>query len=150
MAVNDIAFVAEQEIHNPSKGFIFIQAADTQFGLIDECSGIPHELQVWDKEIALTKKAIEAANKIDPLPKFFIVCGDLVNDFPGEKHRENQESDFKNVFKDLHSNIPLICVCGNHDIGNIPTKETVESYRSSFGPDYFSFWVGGNSSFKLF
>ena len=37
----------------------------------------------WDAEIELTKKAIAAANKLRPKPKFFIVCGDLVDGLPG-------------------------------------------------------------------
>ena len=47
------------------------------------------------------------------------------------------------MFAELRSDIPLICVCGNHDVGNIPTKESVEEYRRNFGDDFFSFWVGG-------
>ena len=37
----------------------------------------------WDAEIELTKKAIAAANKLQPKPRFFIVCGDLVDGLPG-------------------------------------------------------------------
>ena len=51
--------------------------------------------------------------------------------------------DFLKVYSRLDPSIPLICVCGNHDVGNRPTKETIASYRSSFGDDYFSFWHGG-------
>ena len=36
-----------------------------------------------------------------------------------------------------------VCVCGNHDVGNRPTKDTIENYKSTFGDDYFSFWFGG-------
>ena len=43
----------------------------------------------------------------------------------------------------LDPSIPAICVCGNHDIGNQPTKDAIARYRGSFGDDYFSFWVGG-------
>lgn len=39
--------------------------------------------------------------------------------------------------------IPLVLVSGNHDLGNIPTAETVEEYCRTWGDDYFSFWVGG-------
>jgi len=37
-------------------------------------------------------------------------------------------------------------VCGNHDIGDSPTQESLQKYRSNFGEDFYSFWVGG----KLF
>jgi len=51
--------------------------------------------------------------------------------------------DFQQVFEDLHPAIPLVCVCGNHDIGDSPTVATVAQYRNEFGDDFFSFWVGG-------
>ena len=36
-----------------------------------------------------------------------------------------------------------MCVCGNHDVGNRPTKDTIANYQSTFGDDYFSFWHSG-------
>ena len=47
------------------------------------------------------------------------------------------------VYSRLDKSIPLVCVCGNHDVGDKPTVATVSSYRQSFGDDYFSFWIGG-------
>ncbi len=47
------------------------------------------------------------------------------------------------IYADLDKSIPLVCVCGNHDIGNTPTRETVAGYSRVFGDDYFSFWIGG-------
>ena len=44
---------------------------------------------------------------------------------------------------ELDPDIPAICVCGNHDIGNTPTRESVKHYVDKFGDDYFTFWVGG-------
>jgi hypothetical protein len=32
---------------------------------------------------------------------------------------------------------------GNHDVCDAPTPETIDIYREQFGPDYFSYWVGG-------
>lgn len=37
----------------------------------------------WDAEIELTQQAIAAANRMQPRPRFFIVCGDLVDGLPG-------------------------------------------------------------------
>lgn len=34
-------------------------------------------------------------------------------------------------------------VSGNHDIGNTPSRETIDDYCQNWGDDYFSFWVGG-------
>lgn len=80
--------------------------------------------------------------------------------------KENQINDFKKAFSLVKSEIPLVCVCGNHDIGDAPTVETINKYRnrnnyykpdifriinfsyifryrSDFGDDYFSFWCRG-------
>ncbi len=59
------------------------------------------------------------------------------------ERREDQYTDFVKVFKKLDPEIRLICVCGNHDVGDEPTEKTVEVYRRQFGPDFFSFWSGG-------
>lgn len=130
--------------------FCFIHAADTQFGLIDSWNEVPPEEQAWEKEIVLTRKAISAANKLSPKPRFFVVCGDLVNAFPCEKFNDPQVEDFKRIFKELDTSIPLVCVCGNHDIGDSPTQQSLEKYKSNFGDDFYSFWVGGNLSSYLF
>jgi len=123
--------------------FCFIQAADTQYGLIANWNGAAEEKITWNEEVALTKQAISLANNMNPKPRFFIVCGDLVDAFPGTLHYEAQIRDLKQTFQLLDPNIPMVCVCGNHDVGNSPTKESLKSYRDRFGDDYFTFWVGG-------
>lgn len=57
--------------------------------------------------------------------------------------REKQYADFVEIFKSLDPEVKLVCVCGNHDIGNVPTREAVKIYRTQFGQDYFSFCYGG-------
>ncbi|CAK9300332.1 unnamed protein product [Gordionus sp. m RMFG-2023] len=126
-----------------SAPFTFIQAADTQYGMIDALKENTSSEYNWDKEIKLTEKAIEIANNLIPKPKFFIVCGDLVNAYPGERLKASQIASFKQTFSKLDPKIPLICVCGNHDVGNYPTSKDIQNYRKDFGDDYFSFWVGG-------
>ena len=56
---------------------------------------------------------------MNPKPAFFIVCGDLVDAFPDKwpEIRTEQEKDFFKVFSNLNPHIPLVCVCGNHDVG---------------------------------
>lgn len=41
---------------------------------------------------------------------------------------ELQIKDFQQVFSKLHPSISLICVCGNHDVGNTPDKNTIKKY----------------------
>ncbi|ELW67658.1 Calcineurin-like phosphoesterase domain-containing protein 1 [Tupaia chinensis] len=38
----------------------------------------------WGQEIRLTEQAVEAINKLNPKPKFFVLCGDLIHAMPGE------------------------------------------------------------------
>lgn len=130
--------------------FFFIQAADTQLGLMDRFGtdgrdGKDYPEANWDREIELCKQSVNIINNMSPKPRFFIICGDLIDAFPDEwpELREQQIRDFKNIYSQLDPEIPLICVCGNHDIGNSPTEEDIVKYRSSFGDDYFSFWHGG-------
>lgn len=63
--------------------YFFIQAADCQLGLIQrylEKNPTPG----WQKEIALTKLAVEKINRMLQKPKFFVICGDLCDAFPSK------------------------------------------------------------------
>lgn len=122
--------------------FSFIQAADTQLGLMER----KEEGKVnpgWQTEIDLSRRAIQFANEMKPKPKFFVVCGDLVDEFNDKDIRRGQIDAFKAVFEELDKNIPLVCVCGNHDVGNQPSHESIDDYKREFGDDYFSFVVSG-------
>lgn len=44
---------------------------------------------------------------------------------------------------EVDESIPLLCLCGNHDVGNRPNSAAIDLFRARFGPDYFVFWVGG-------
>ncbi|XP_016091850.1 serine/threonine-protein phosphatase CPPED1-like [Sinocyclocheilus grahami] len=57
--------------------------------------------------------------------------------------REEQVKDLKEALRGSDPDIPLVFVSGNHDLGNIPTPESVEQFCRDWGDDYFSFWVGG-------
>lgn len=122
--------------------FFFLLGSDPQLGMIER--GLEYkEDPKWDKDLVLLKEVIAAANQMTPRPKFFIVCGDLVDAFPGWENRQEQTQDLKSAFADLNKKIPLVCVCGNHDIGDQPTPETVDEFRRTYGDDYFSFTVSG-------
>ncbi|XP_015929761.2 serine/threonine-protein phosphatase CPPED1 [Parasteatoda tepidariorum] len=122
--------------------FCFIQGADTQLGMIEEyIEKRPN--YGWEQEMELTRKAIVAVNNLSPKPRFFVVCGDLIHAMPGTSLRLPQEKDFIRLFKELSPDIPLICVCGNHDVGNTPTPDSIQLYREKFGDDYFTFYCSG-------
>ncbi|XP_040565095.1 serine/threonine-protein phosphatase CPPED1 [Lepeophtheirus salmonis] len=135
-----------------SEDFFFIQAADTQLGMMSnwdtdtkstKTDQYAKGLITWEKEIELCRKMVKVANAMSPLPEFIVICGDLLDAFP-EKWpdvRNEQEKDFKAIFRE--SKVPVICVCGNHDVGDAPTTNSIQLYKKSFGDDFFSFWVKG-------
>ena len=96
----------------------------------------------------MARKTVAAVNKMSPAPKFVTMCGDLINSFPEEDGsnddvRARQTADLKSALKDLRKDVPFVCVCGNHDIGNTPTPNTIKEWRRTWGPDYRSFEVNG-------
>ena len=122
---------------------MFIQGSDTQFGLKDRKNKIPVKNQNWKAEMDLARLAVRSANALHPKPRFFVLSGDMIDAIPGSRNYEAQLKDFKAVFKELDPDIPLVCLCGNHDAGDQPTVESIAKYRSNYGDDYYSFWVGG-------
>ncbi|TWU20316.1 Calcineurin-like phosphoesterase superfamily domain protein [Novipirellula galeiformis] len=127
------AFNPEQE-QTWQRPFFFMQLADTQYGMFSGNKG-------FDQEVALVEQAVKHINRLRP--RFVIVCGDLTNATPNHARYQAQVSQFQQDFSNVDPEIPLVCVCGNHDIGNRPTRESIASYQQNFGDDYFSFWVGG-------
>ncbi|XP_023385408.1 serine/threonine-protein phosphatase CPPED1 isoform X2 [Pteropus medius] len=97
----------------------------------------------WGQEIRLTEQAVQAINKLNPRPRFFVLCGDLIHAMPGMPWRKEQTADLQRVLRHVDSEIPLVLVSGNHDVGNVPTPETIAEFQQTWGDDYFSFWVGG-------
>lgn len=148
-AVNRMFPPFEKKLNDKwAEPFYFVQAADTQLGLImnygDGTVEDQYPYVTWDKELELCRQAIEIINTLQPAPKFVVLCGDLLDAPPDQwpEVRKRQLHDFIQVFKALDPSIPMVSLCGNADLGNIPTKESIASYKSSFGDDYFSFWVG--------
>jgi hypothetical protein len=128
------------------KPFFFAQLADTQIGMLETFKiwGSDDVPLGWDEEIRLMKMAVREINRLNPA--FAIVCGDLVDSvegYPEEllRKRPDQVRDFKQAW--TKCTVPLVCVCGNHDVGNTPTPATVWGYRRDFGSDFFAFTRDG-------
>src|SRR4051812_24606349 len=104
----------------------------------------------WEREMQNCMMVVEKINQLKP--KFVIICGDLVHAFPPSYPKtnkwnlnqaemyQNQVRDFKKIFSKIDKSIDLVCVCGNHDVGDRPSSKTVSSYKEQFGDDYFAFW----------
>uniref|UniRef100_A0A8C4SZ45 Calcineurin-like phosphoesterase domain containing 1 n=1 Tax=Erpetoichthys calabaricus TaxID=27687 RepID=A0A8C4SZ45_ERPCA len=79
-------FSAEEE--GEWKGpFYFVQAADPQLGLMKAWAigDTDNGGDEWEQEVLLTEKAIQAVNRLTPLPRFMAICGDLIHAMPGVK-----------------------------------------------------------------
>jgi serine/threonine-protein phosphatase CPPED1 len=61
--------------------------------------------------------------------------------------QSKQYQDFKRIWSHLHTDIPLVCICGNHDVGNRPTIRSIQQYTNQFGSDYLSFYANPISFF---
>ena len=59
----------------------------------------------------------------------------------------SEVKDFKRVWAGLDSDIALVCMCGNHDVGNRPTRASIKHWTSAFGDEYLSFWA--NETFNI-
>lgn len=108
----------------------------------------------WQTELDYCHKAIQYINAMTPRPSFVCMCGDLVDMHPDlfpsvgtmESRAETQMQqfyDFQSTWRGLDASIPLVCLCGNHDVGNRPSAESIDRYKSLFGDDYFAFWCNG-------
>ncbi len=93
----------------------------------------------WQFETDRLTRAIEIANSVKP--EFIVVLGDMVMDW----NHTGQRSDLLSAFERLSPDIPVRWVPGNHDVGvdyYTPTSESLEAYRSHFGPDRYAFTAG--------
>ena len=129
-----------QSASDPSRHFI--QMADTQLGMSEYSLPLMLIGATWrddqfETDARLFESAIRSANEL--APAFVIICGDLVN----RVGHAGQIAEFKRIAATLDSNIPLYVVAGNHDVGNVPSAESLRAYRLAFGPDRYSFRDGG-------
>jgi hypothetical protein len=139
--VTDDANAGERRWSMP---WFFVQLADTQLGM-------QHQNRSWAEEMEMARTAVDHINRLRPSPKFVVVCGDMTNALPigggfgsaPPSVLEAQVASFKAVFSQVDRSIPLVCVCGNHDVGERPNAVVLGQYRSRWGADYFAFWAGG-------
>lgn len=122
--------------------FFFVQMADPQFGFFATPVPLAHLGVEWNgddvvREAALFERAIAHVNRLRPA--FLVICGDLVN-LP---RHVTQTAEFNRIRARLRDDVPLYLVAGNHDVGNTPTRESLAWFRSTFGPDRYTFDQAG-------
>lgn len=107
----------------------FAVLSDPQFGMYAKDAD-------FRQETANFEFAIANLNRLHP--RFVVICGDLVNK-PGD---QAEIAEYKRVIGELDPSIPLYSVAGNHDVGNVPTPQSVAAYRAAIGPDHYTFTAG--------
>jgi len=153
--------------------FFFMQMADTQIGMAESLKPINPETgelafslsdEALEAEIETVEKAVMQINRLKPA--FVVVCGDMTDEAPApaptpapatststgtgtlgtdtrDTRRKQQIDRCKGILKQIDATIPLLCCCGNHDVGNRPNFHSLKKYKEAWGNDYFSFWVQG-------
>lgn len=119
------------------EAFYFVQVVGPKFG----SSAYPEEDCKAEKR--RMEEIVSSVNKMEPDPRFLVVCGDFTHCKPDDKEYFQQVENFKGAFDNLKSGIPVICVCGRNEFDKEPSPQSIESYRLNFGEDWFAFWIEG-------
>ncbi len=109
--------------------WFFVVMSDPQFGMYAKNRN-------FTQETANFEFAIANVNRLHP--RFVVICGDLVN----KAGDADQIGEYKRVLKQLDPSIPVYSVAGNHDVGNDPTPQSLDAFRTNIGRDYYSFSIG--------
>lgn len=123
----------------PRANFMFVQLTDIQMGMISNNKN-------YDEEELLYSLAIDEINKLKPA--FVVITGDFVNN----RTDTNQIKAFKQLTTLISKRIPVYLIPGNHDVGQIPGKESLDFYFKHYTSDKFEFeykglqFIGINSS----
>jgi 3',5'-cyclic AMP phosphodiesterase CpdA len=112
--------------------WFFIQLTDPQLGMFDGNAS-------FEKETVLYEKAVAKINSLNP--DFLVITGDFMND----QNSASQINEFKRITAKIKPAIPVYYSPGNHDIGLVPTPESLEKYKENYGNDRFSFEHKGSS-----
>jgi len=117
----------------------FVQLTDIQMGMISKDKNC-------DEEERLFKLTIDKVNKLKPA--FVVITGDFVNN----RTDTNQIKAFKQLTTLISRRIPVYLIPGNHDVGQMPGKESLDFYFKHYTSDKFEFeykglqFIGINSS----
>ena len=123
--------------------WMFVQMADPQLGMFNS----DEDPDDWEAEAETLRVAVAKINALRPRPQFVVVCGDLVHEFPeGPKadpaRRARAVAEFKTIMAGIDDGIAQVCVCGNHDVGNVPSPTSLKKFQKDFGADWGEFRCG--------
>eukprot|EP00921_Rhytidocystis_pertsovi_P014016 GHVQ01022827.1.p1 GENE.GHVQ01022827.1~~GHVQ01022827.1.p1 ORF type:complete len:325 (+),score=48.63 GHVQ01022827.1:93-1067(+) len=120
----------------------FVVMADPQLGFL-------HNNTDWSEEAARLRLVLDHALK-EHKPTFVIIVGDMAQKFPEQENQEirvQQVEEFISTVQRVaaqHAHTDILTVCGNHDVGNRPSTDTVERHEQVFGDSYYTFRCGAD------
>eukprot|EP00070_Physeter_catodon_P039232 XP_028346126.1 uncharacterized protein LOC114486388 [Physeter catodon] len=110
-------------------GLTFAVLADPQLGLL------PQSPPDYQEELMRLNTARVNMEKYSP--QFVIVLGDLVQILPdddrNQEERAVQTRKIHDALRTFPAHIPVFVLCGNHDVGNAPTEESLRHYQELWG-----------------
>ena len=109
--------------------YFFVQLSDPQLGMFTENAD-------FVQETANFEFAVATVNRLRPV--FVVITGDLVHK-PGDAA---QIAEYWRIATKIGPGIPVYHVAGNHDVGNVPTPDSLAFYREQFGADRYTFRHG--------
>ncbi|GAX19101.1 hypothetical protein FisN_3Lh040 [Fistulifera solaris] len=163
-----------QESHSaPFEPFTFVVTADTQFGMIDQnkkdnVSDSYAEVEYSRKAIAVINEMNPRPLFCCICGDLVDMTAEIYTNTPKNKQQSKASKDgtsstprlwtkeecdaeqdeqfrvFQETWNELNQDIPLVCLCGNHDVGNRPNAASIDRFQKQFGDDYFAFWVRGS------
>ncbi len=104
----------------------FAVMSDPQFGMYAKNRN-------FVQETANLEFAVGNVNRLHP--RFLVICGDLVN----RRGDAAQIAEYKRNLKQVDPAIPVYSVAGNHDVGDVPTPDSLQVFHNSIGPDHYTF-----------
>ena len=72
------------------------------------------------------KNILNKTSKLNPEPKFIVVCGDSIAGSTNEKVYKNQLNNFKRILNNYHPKILILPVIGNHEVNITPEDDKYE------------------------
>lgn len=115
---------------------------DPQLGMFNAYYN-PNPEDSWDVELENFYNALAyLQEKVD----FVIITGDLVNEYENLSIQTSQKNDLRRAIE--ASDLPILVMPGNHDLGNGFYYSDLKRYRDFWGQDYYHF-IYRNQAFMV-
>mmetsp|Transcript_24789 Transcript_24789/g.74359 ORF Transcript_24789/g.74359 Transcript_24789/m.74359 type:complete len:190 (+) Transcript_24789:89-658(+) len=132
--------VQEDIAQDAAEPWLFVQLADPQLGMHTSDPSDPDD--GWEQEAAMLDLAVAKINELKP--KFAIVCGDLVHEFPagvGERAEDparfaRQNAALQAGLARVRPDVPLVCLCARAAWASVPRRASTARVSSEFVQDW--------------